>query len=129
MKKADVPCPIPDKDIALWLQALASGKNLEPERTLAITWKKEGKSKQLVDSHLWLVVAKALPFTRGISKAEDAYDREGNIEFSFKQRIADGYQGLQVAIQKWDPDKGFKFGTYATWWIQQAIHKGKKDTK
>ena len=35
--------------------------------------------------------------------------------------IQEGNLGLIVAIQKFDPDKGFKLSTYATWWVRQAI--------
>jgi len=38
--------------------------------------------------------------------------------------IQEGNQGLDIAIANFNPDKGFKFATYATWWIRQAIERG-----
>ena len=37
------------------------------------------------------------------------------------------YHGLLIAIEKFDPDKEFKFSTYATWWIKQSITKAIAD--
>lgn len=34
---------------------------------------------------------------------------------------SEAFAGLQIAIDKFDPSKGFRFGTYASWWIKQAI--------
>jgi len=62
---------------------------------------------RLVEYNLRLVISIAKHFTnRGISLMD---------------LIQEGNMGLMKAIQKFDPSKGFRFSTYATWWIRQAI--------
>jgi RNA polymerase primary sigma factor len=67
---------------------------------------------ELVCANLRLVVS--------IAKARH-YEPSG-VEFA--DRIQDGNLGLMRAADKFDGSKGFKFSTYATWWIKQAIDRG-----
>ena len=68
---------------------------------------------QLLEANLRLVVALA---KRHIGQG-----------LAFLDLIQEGNLGLIRAVEKWDYTQGYKFSTYATWWIRQAIHKALAD--
>lgn len=69
--------------------------------------------KKLISSNLRLVISIAKKFLGS--------------RLSFLDLIQEGNTGLIKAIEKFDPDKDFKFSTYATWWIKQSITKAIAD--
>ena len=89
--------------------------NAEEEKAVAIRIKRgdENAKKKLIESNLRLVISIAKRFFGS--------------RLSFSDLIQEGNVGLIKAIEKFDPDKDFKFSTYATWWIKQSITKAIAD--
>ena len=87
---------------------------LEPhqEHVLAKRWREHGDLEavhKLVNSHLRLVVKIARRY-RGYGLPISDVISEGNV-------------GLMQAVQRFKPEKGFRFATYAVWWIRAAIQE------
>ena len=84
----------------------------EQEYEYAKKWTEFGDSdaaEKLVASHLRMVVSVAYDFK--------------NYGVPFADLIASGNMGLMQALQKFDPDKGFRFSTYAMFWIRAEIYE------
>jgi len=50
-----------------------------------------------------------------------AVAKETRVPLSMEEKIAEGNTGLCIAVDRFDPERGVRFSTYACWWIRQAI--------
>ena len=104
----------PETNLARYLQNIRQYPLLsqEEEYNLAIKYKETHDKKiayQLITSHLRLVV-----------KVVSKYKGYG---LPVSEMISEGNIGLIYAINKFEPDKGFRFSTYALWWIKASVQK------
>ena len=103
-----------EPSLARYLAQIRRFPLLEPEQeyTLAKRWREGGDrdaAQQLVTSHLRLAAKVAMGF-RGYG-------------LPISEMISEASVGLMRAVELFEPDKGFRFATYATWWIRAAIHQ------
>jgi RNA polymerase primary sigma factor len=108
---------IADDSVRLYLREIGKIPLLKPDEELALAKKGVAGDKrakdQMAEANMRLVVSIA---KRYVGRGLDLLDL-----------IQEGNTGLLRAVEKFDPDKGFKFSTYATWWIRQAITRAIAD--
>lgn len=103
--------------VRMYLKEIGRISLLSPEEELKLSIQiangDEDAKQQLAESNLRLVVSIAKRYVgRGLL---------------FLDLIQEGNIGLMKAVDKFDYDKGYKFSTYATWWIRQAITRALAD--
>ena len=108
---------IADDSVRLYLREIGKIPLLKSDEELALAKRvvegdREAKDK-MAEANMRLVVSIA---KRYVGRGLDLLDL-----------IQEGNTGLLRAVEKFDPDKGFKFSTYATWWIRQAITRAIAD--
>jgi len=86
--------------------------NREEEHGLAVRWRDEQDrvaAEKLVRANLYAVAAIAREYRHfGLSEAD---------------LIQEGTLGLMHAVKRFDPDRGFRLMTYASWWVRASIHE------
>ena len=108
---------ISEDSIQMYLREIGKVPLLSGEEEMSLSRRKEKGDKEaekkIIEANLRLVVSIAKKF---VGKTMSLLDliQEGNI-------------GLFKAVEKFDPKKGYKFSTYATWWIRQAITRALAD--
>lgn len=106
-----------DDPVKAYLREIGHYQMLTEEQEIEVAQRvklgDEQAKKTLIEANLRLVVSIAKRFTqRGLQ---------------FLDLIQEGNLGLMKAVDKFDPDMGFKFSTYATWWIRQSITRAIAD--
>jgi RNA polymerase primary sigma factor len=103
--------------LSAYLAKIGKGQLLTHRQELALSRRVRSGDKRarqkLIEKNLRLVVSVAKKY-RGYGLPFEDLIQEGNI-------------GLMKAVEKFDPEKGFRFSTYATWWIKQAIGRAIDD--
>lgn len=108
---------ISDDSVRLYLREIGKIPLLSAEEEMELAQRviagdKKAKDK-MAEANMRLVVSIAKRYSgRGLD---------------FLDLIQEGNTGLLRAVEKFDPEKGFKFSTYATWWIRQAITRAIAD--
>lgn len=108
---------ISDDSVRLYLREIGKIPLLSAEEELELAHKvvagEPGAKDKMAEANMRLVVSIA---KRYVGRGLDLLDL-----------VQEGNTGLLRAVEKFDPDKGFKFSTYATWWIRQAITRAIAD--
>lgn len=108
---------VADDSVRLYLREIGKIPLLNSEEELKLAYEIKAGSKKakdkMAEANMRLVVSIA---KRYVGRGLDLLDL-----------IQEGNTGLLRAVEKFDPDKGFKFSTYATWWIRQAITRAIAD--
>ena len=117
LTEAPIYTDLSDDSVRLYLREIGKIPLLtfEEEADLArkILAGDEKAKEKMIESNMRLVVSIAKRYSgRGLD---------------FLDLIQEGNTGLIKAVDKFDPERGFKFSTYATWWIRQAITRALAD--
>ena len=133
-----IPLLKPDEELALAQEIVANRDDLEivKEKVAKLEEKEiDGQLSAKQQEEHEKLKTKARKLSRPKDKMAEANmrlvvsiaKRYSGRGLDFLDLIQEGNTGLLRAVEKFDPDKGFKFSTYATWWIRQAITRAIAD--
>jgi RNA polymerase primary sigma factor len=110
--KEEAPELLPD-----YFARIDKGKLLSHQEEIDLSKRAKAGDKKarqrLIEKNLRLVISVAKRY-RGMGLPFEDLIQEGNI-------------GLMKAVEKFDPDRGWRFSTYATWWVRQAVQRAVAD--
>ena len=110
--KEEAPELLPD-----YFTRIDKGKLLTHQEEIDLSKRAKAGDKKarqrLIQKNLRLVISVAKKY-RGMGLPFEDLIQEGNI-------------GLMKAVEKYDPDRGWRFSTYATWWVRQAVQRSVAD--
>ena len=114
MTYAALPILSGDRGLARYLSEIRQFPLLEPQQeyTLAKRWREHDDreaARQLITSHLRLVAKLAM--------------RNRRYGLPMSEIISEGNVGLMQALKRFEPERGFRFATYAMWWIKASIQE------
>jgi RNA polymerase primary sigma factor len=111
-----------DDSVRMWLREIGKTPLLTTEEEIELARRIEDKSNPELAEEAKMILTEAnLRLVVSIAKK---YSGRG---MSFPDLIQEGNIGLIRAVEKFDYRKGYKFSTYATWWIRQAITRAIAD--
>lgn len=101
--------------LSAYLKEVSKIPLLTPEEEAALAYRIKNYSDEearrvMIESNLRLVISFSKKFL--------------GLGLPFQDLIQEGNLGLIEAVQKFDPDRGCRFATYASWWIRQALIRG-----
>ena len=116
-----VPLLNPDEEIVL-AQAMAAGAEAKARLDELQEQREAGETPAVTPEE-------EAELRKAFKKGESAKQKlaEANLRLVFLDLIQEGNLGLIKAVEKFDYTKGYKFSTYATWWIRQAITRAIAD--
>lgn len=125
-----IPLLTSEEELALAQEIVANRDELDE-----VTTKLKDKEQELSTSERTKLETRAVKLSKPKDKMAEANmrlvvsiaKRYSGRGLDFLDLIQEGNTGLLRAVEKFDPDKGFKFSTYATWWIRQAITRAIAD--